>query len=206
MDDLIKTKELIFDAFVELTSALGYENVTVRDIARRVGINVASLYHHFKTKASMLEYAYSFHGEHQYLNRKPIEYMKELIETATAEELVSSIMYSQDVVDQKHFVRMALITKIIYMRIFQDNLARDAFIGTNDNNAEYVTDIIQHGINIGRIDPDFDIVSFCDVLIGAMQSMGIKAFIDVNYRVRHLGQQKRILDTISRILDSAFIK
>jgi AcrR family transcriptional regulator len=205
MNDLTKTKELIFDAFVEMTSSIGYENVTTRDIAQRVGINSSSLYYHFETKASMLEYAYDYHNEHQYKNRKSREYMKKLIETASAEEIVSSFMYTQESEDQKHYVRMILITKIIYMRLFQDPLARESFSETNNDNIDFIIDVIQHGIEVGRIDPDFDVLIFADVLIGSMQIMGVKAFADVNYVVRQLDQEAKILKMISRILASAII-
>ena len=35
MSELAGTKELIFDTFVEMTSVVGYENVNVRDIAKK---------------------------------------------------------------------------------------------------------------------------------------------------------------------------
>ncbi|MCL2164138.1 MAG: TetR/AcrR family transcriptional regulator [Oscillospiraceae bacterium] len=206
MNDTNKTKEIIFDAFVELTSVIGYEKVTVRDIAYKIGKNVASIYYHFENKASMLEYAYDYHAQHQYRNRRSTEYMKKLIESASAEEIVSEFMYTQQSEDQKHYIRMILIVKIIYMRIFQDPQANAAFSENYNNSMDFVTDVMRHGIEIGRIDPNFDIVTFADVLIGSMQIMGIKAFADVNYEVRQLDQEKRILDMISRILASAIIK
>jgi AcrR family transcriptional regulator len=37
-----------------MASSIGYENVTTRDIAQKVGINSSSIYYHFNTKASIL--------------------------------------------------------------------------------------------------------------------------------------------------------
>jgi AcrR family transcriptional regulator len=96
MDDLNKTKELIFDAFVELVSSMDYENVSMRDIAHKVGIKVASIYNYFKTKASILEYAYDYYAQHKYINRKSKEYMKNLIESANAEDILYAIMYTHE--------------------------------------------------------------------------------------------------------------
>jgi AcrR family transcriptional regulator len=188
-----------------MTSSIGYENVTTRDIAQKVGISVASIYNHFKTKASMLEYAYKYHAEHQFNNRKSNDYMKKLIEYASAEEVIFAFMYSQESEDRRQFVRMALITKIIYMRIFQDPLAKAAFLDTSSSNTEFIYDVVSHGVQIGRVVPDFDILTFAEVFIGAMQNMGVKAFIDVNYTVRNLDQQATILKMLSRLLASAFI-
>ena len=206
MIDLPKTKELIFDAFLELTSTVGYEKVSVRDIAQRVGINVASIYYHFETKASMLEFAYAYHGEHQYDKRLSAEQMKKLIESASAEEIVRAFMYTMESEDQKHYVRMVLITKIIYMRIFQDPLANAIFSETYNSNFAIVVEVMKHGIDIGRLEPDFDAMTFADLLIGAMEVMGIKAFADVNYVVRQLDQEDKTLAMIARILSTAFIK
>ena len=36
MNELSGTKELIFDVFIALTSAFGYENVSMRDIAKKL--------------------------------------------------------------------------------------------------------------------------------------------------------------------------
>jgi AcrR family transcriptional regulator len=206
MDDLNKTKELIFDAFVELVSSMDYENVSMRDIAHKVGITVASIYNYFKTKASLLEYAYDYHAQHKYDNRKSKEYMKKLIESANAEDILHTIMYTHESENPRQFVRMALISKIIYMRIFHDPLAKASFFETTDNNVDFITDIIRHGIEIGRVDPNFDIKTFADIMIGTMQSMGIKAFADVNYEAHPLEQQKQLFTMFSQILASAIIK
>ncbi|MCL2058899.1 MAG: TetR/AcrR family transcriptional regulator [Oscillospiraceae bacterium] len=200
-----KTKELIFDAFVEMTSELGYENVSMRDIANKVGIQVASIYNHYKTKNSMLEYAYEFHARRQYENRVPIEKMKKLIETADTDEIVKNFIYTYESDVPKQYIRVVLITKIIYMRLFQDPLANANFSESNRDNTDYIIEIMQHGINVGRIDPTFDIVAFADVMLGALQAMAIKAFSDTNYVVGQLNQEQRIRGMISRLLTSALI-
>ena len=203
MEALSGTKEHIFDVFVEMTSALGYENVSMRDIADKVGIKVASIYNHFETKAKILEYAYDYYAQRQYDNRKPVDEMKKMIETASAEEIVPTFFYKFVTEDQKRYVRMILITKIIYMRLFQDPVANAMFDETNVNNADYVIDVLKHGIDVGRLDSGFDIETFADVLIGSMQIMGIKAYAGVNYEVKQLDQEKHILALLARLLSTA---
>lgn len=91
------------------------------------------------------------------------------------------------------------------MRLFQDPLANAIFTLNNVNNAERVIDILKHGIEIGRIDPGFDIETFADLLIGAIAIMGIKAFASADYQVSQLEQEKRILELLTRLLSTALI-
>jgi AcrR family transcriptional regulator len=49
------TKERIFDASLELFSKKGYEAVSVREIAREVGIRESSIYNHYKSKEAILD-------------------------------------------------------------------------------------------------------------------------------------------------------
>ena len=205
MNELSGTKELIFDSFVEMTSALGYENVSMRDVAKKVGIQVASIYNHFESKAKILESAYKYYSEHLYDNRTPIDAMEKLIESASAEEIVTELAYTFVSEDRSKYVRMILITKIIYMRLFQDPIANAIFTETNRDNSEYVINILKHGIGIGRIDPGFDIEIFAEVLIGAKEIMGIKAFADAAYVAGQVEREPRILTLFMRLLSSSFI-
>lgn len=203
MNDFSETKERIFDVFIELTSALGYENVTTRDIAKKIGINSASIYYHFKSKEQILEFVYDYYSRYQYDTRKPVDMMKKLIETANAEEMVSSFFYTFETEDQKKYVRMILITKIIYMRLFQDPIANTMFAKGNANNAEYVIEILKHGIDKGRIAADFDVETFADMLIGAKTFMGIKAFAGAAYVVGQLDEEQRLLALLTRLYSTA---
>lgn len=206
MDQLSGTKELIFDTFVEMTSALGYENVSMREIAKKVGIQGASIYNHFESKVKMLEFAYNYYSEHLYDNRKPADEIKELINTANAEEIIGALNYTFESTDKKKYMRMILITKIVYMRLFQDQMASKIFTETNKVNAEYVISILRYGIGMGRIAPDFDIEIFADVFIGAKEVMGIKAFADPAYVAGQLEWEPRILALFMRLFSSSLIK
>ena len=205
MNERTETKERIFDVFVELASTLGYENVTTRDIAKRAGINAASIYYHFESKERILEYAYDYYVKYIYDNRRTVEELKEIVETANAEEMLSKLSYSFVTENQKHYVRMILITKIIYMRLFQDKTANAIFAETNENNIGYTIEVLKHGVEIGRISPDFDIRTFADMLVGAMIVMGIKAFADTAYEVGQLKQEERLQAMLSRLLSTALI-
>ena len=202
MNGLSGTKELIFDTFIEMTSTLGYENVSMRGIARNVGIQVASIYNHFETKAKILESAYEYYSEHLYDNRRPVDEIKKLMETAGADEIIRALDFTFESEDRKKYLRMILITKIIYMRLFQDPAANLIFLRMDENSAEYVVSVLKHGAAIGRIDPDFDINIFAEVLTGAKEVMGVKAFADAAYVAGQLEKEPRILALFGRLLSS----
>jgi len=203
MIELSSTKEKIFDVFVEMTSTLGYENVTTRDIAKQIGINAASIYYHFESKEKILEFAYDYYLQHQFDNRIPVERAKKYLETATADEIIPLLRYSFVSADQKKYVRMVLITKIIYMRIFQDPIANKIFTDVNSDNANYVLAILQHGVDVGRVSPDFDLTTFSDLLVGAISMMGIQAFADTDYSVGQLERENHICAMLAKLLSTA---
>jgi AcrR family transcriptional regulator len=175
----------------------------MRDIADKVGIKVASIYNHFESKVKILEYAYQYYDERQYDNRKPIDEMKKMIETASMEELVPTFFYTFVTEDRKKYTRMILITKIIYMRLFLDPLANTVFADKIANNTEYVMNILKHGVKIGRLDPAFDMQAFADVLVGSLVSMGINAFANINYQIGPFDQEKPLLAILAQLLATA---
>ncbi|MCL2201079.1 MAG: TetR/AcrR family transcriptional regulator [Oscillospiraceae bacterium] len=205
MSELSQTKEKIFDTFVEMVSTLGYENVTTRDIAKRIGINAASIYYHFESKEKILEFAYSYYLQHQYDNRTPVQEAQNSLETAKADEIVPLLRYSFMSQDQKKYTRMILITKIIYMRIFQDPVAGKMFSESSADSVEYVASILRHGVDIGRISSDFDLTTFATLLVDSMMMMGVKAFARTDYNVGQLEQEEYICAMLTALISTALL-
>jgi len=206
VNELSGTKELIFDTFVEMASTVGYENVSMRDIAAKVGIKGASIYNHFTSKGQILEHAYAYYTEHLYDNRRPIDEMKKIVETADAKEIINSLRFTFEAADQKKYVRMILITKIVNMRLFQDPVANSVFTAMDKNNIEYVTAVLRHGIDMGQISQNFDIEIFADVFVSALEIMGVKAFAEPAYVAGQKEREQRILSLFVQLLSSSLIK
>ena len=206
MSELSETKELIFDTLIELSSAYGYENVTVRDIAKKVGINVSSIYYHYESKEKILEHVYEYYQRHYFDNRKPVETMKKMIETASAEEIIFALARNFMSDDQKRHMRMILITKLIYMRLFQDTTANTMFNENNNDEISYLMEILKHGVVVGRIEPDFDLEAFAGILLGSMVAMGVMAFANPAYTVGLLNYESRMRSMVSRLFDSALVR
>ena len=206
MNELAGTKELIFDAFIEMSSSFGYENVTMRDIAKKVGIHSSSIYYHYESKEMILTHVYDYYSTHYFDTRIPIEEMKKLIETSNPEEFIFALARNFVSDDQKKSLRMILITKIIYMRLFQDSAANAMFANHNASDSEYVVSILQHGIEVGRIQPDFDLEVFAAVVTGSMMAMGIVAFADPSYIVGLLDHETRVRSMLAKLFAAALIQ
>jgi len=57
------TKERIFAVCIDLFSKKGYENVTVREIAKNAGITESTIYNHFSNKSDILESILNYYKE-----------------------------------------------------------------------------------------------------------------------------------------------
>jgi len=178
----------------------------MRNVARKVGINSASIYYYFDNKRQILERVYDYYLNHMYDTRKPVEVMTKLVETANAGEIINALAYTFEDADQKNHVRMVLVTKIVYMRLYQDQVANEIFHETNISSKEYVSSILRHGIVAGRIDPDFDTETFAEVLSGAIMITGIKRFASPTYAADSIGQEVRILELFARLLSTVLLK
>jgi AcrR family transcriptional regulator len=205
MDDLSGTKEFIFDAFIELVSTSGYENVSMKRIAKKVGINSASIYYYFDNKIQILECVYDYYLSHIYDTRKPFDAMTKLVETADADEIINTLAYALETVDRERHVRMNLVTKIVYMRLYQDQFANEVFNEANVNHIEYVNSILQHGVAAGRIDPGFDTAIFAEILVGTIMLTGIKCFASPTYIAGEIAQKGKKMLMFTQLLSTVLI-
>ncbi len=54
-DGELTTREKILDVAIDSIARRGFEAVSIRDIAREVGIRESSIYNHFKSKYEILD-------------------------------------------------------------------------------------------------------------------------------------------------------
>lgn len=189
------TKKVIFDNAIKLFMSRGYEYVSIKDIADSVGIMQSAIYNHFLSKQKILDTMYDYFVKHFNGNQITIEEMKEILKNGTKEEFCSALMFTFESQDQdtEKQLRMFLITKIIYMRLYQDDRARDIFLNIMNSDVEaYVQEILEYGVSIGVLE-EFDIPTYAKFLIGQRHIMGIKAFATPNYEPKQLEEEKRIM-------------
>ncbi|MCI8551294.1 MAG: TetR/AcrR family transcriptional regulator [Lachnospiraceae bacterium] len=73
------TKEQIIETALQLFSEKGYDAVSVRDIAREVGIRESSLYYHFKNKQDIFDtiVEYCFRKAEEYFRSQGLPFTRE---------------------------------------------------------------------------------------------------------------------------------
>jgi len=77
----ISTKEKIFDVSIDLFSQKGFDAVSVREIAREVGIRESSIYNHYKSKEAILDAIIDYFMSELSSSSPPEEEMDKLMET-----------------------------------------------------------------------------------------------------------------------------
>lgn len=71
------TKEKIFDVSIALFSQYGYDGVSIRQIAKEVGIKESSIYNHYQSKESILESILSYYINEMLKEEAPVMQPKE---------------------------------------------------------------------------------------------------------------------------------
>ena len=66
------TKERIFDVSIDLFSQYGYDGVSIRQIAKEVGIKESSIYNHYQSKESILESILSYYINEMLKEEAPV--------------------------------------------------------------------------------------------------------------------------------------
>ncbi len=69
----INNQDKIFDVSIDLFSQFGYDGVSIRQIAREVGIKESSIYNHYKSKESILDSILNYYIEQMLSEDIPIE-------------------------------------------------------------------------------------------------------------------------------------
>lgn len=60
----IKTKNIIYEAFLELVKEVGFEKLTIEKICKKAKVSVGTFYHHYKTKNDIMEEVFQRGDEH----------------------------------------------------------------------------------------------------------------------------------------------
>ena len=105
----VGTREKIISAAINLFSDKGYSKISVRDIAKEVGIKPASLYSHFNSKEEILHSLYDYFFENRNEVYPDVDGLVKLAETMHPYDVLSKVefRYSKDI--QENMDRIAII-------------------------------------------------------------------------------------------------
>lgn len=147
--NFVGTKNKIFNSAISLFLLGGFDNVSLNDIAKSVGIRQSTIYNHFKSKQELLNTIYDFYCYHFLKDRPRLEDMEPRLRNESLINIIRDIRYN---FDEAYVQKMSDITKIIFQRISIDERAREiAKTLIVDEGVQYVEDIFNKLISLNRI-------------------------------------------------------
>lgn len=120
-----QTKDKIFDTALDLFSKKGYDSVSVRTIASKVGIKESSIYNHYSSKKDILMSILNYFEEYFKGNPLDDESIRKLLEE-NPEEFYhqGSEMFKQQIFEEK----ILKIMKLIFVQMYQIDEVKEFFL------------------------------------------------------------------------------
>ncbi len=154
------TKSLILSAALDLFAQQGYEKTTMRTIAKKVGIQPASIYYFFESKESLLHAFFQEFASNFARYRNPPDVIWKAAKEQPLAEVLSLLFYTFGSPEERD--RMMAISRVILslqyenasaQKLFEEVFVRDAM--------EYGVEVLQglHSLGI-IIDIDFQWTAF----------------------------------------------
>jgi AcrR family transcriptional regulator len=118
----MNNKEKIFNVSIDLFSKHGYNGVSIRQIAREVGIKESSIYNHYKSKESIMDSILKYYIEQMISEDIPIDQASENLDKSFDYFYRAGLeAFSSQLRDEK----MSKITRIIFIESYHNEKIRD---------------------------------------------------------------------------------
>ena len=117
------TEEKIFKTAIELFSQKGYNGVSIREIARAVGIKESSIYNHYKNKDKILETIFNYYKNQMNKTGLSEEDLNKKIGSITFEQFWTKGLANFQKATEDPLLEK--INNIILLEMFRDERARD---------------------------------------------------------------------------------
>ena len=120
----IKTnnKEKIFDVSLDLFSQYGYDGVSIRQIAKEVGIKESSIYNHYKSKESIMDEILDYYIDRMLANDIPLNQASENLDVSFDYFYRTGLeAFASQLRDEK----MSKITRIILIESYHNEKIRE---------------------------------------------------------------------------------
>ena len=195
-DGNINTKTQIFNTALRLFAENGYENVTVRDIANKVGIKAASIYNHYESKEQILEACYDLWLKNRNNKRLTVEQCEPIIRNGTKEEVLQIIHYD---FEENISEKLLFALFVVYSRIYTDTKAKEIFFDEMDDSMRYLEEFFKFGIKIGRLN-EFNISAVSYIILSRRVFEALSATIHPDKNSEWYHAQDGLIDELIRIV------
>ncbi|MCL1928244.1 MAG: TetR/AcrR family transcriptional regulator [Treponema sp.] len=154
------TKEKIFFSSIRLFSQIGYNEVTIRDIAKDVGIKSGSIYNHFKSKKEILDEIYEYYDEQWNKARPDIDKLLRMAETDPPAEVLMRMLFDWKPEIKETMNRIYIIaTREAMLNSESLKLVQNLVM---ERNKLVPRLLLERMIELGRIEP-IDIIAFVNI-------------------------------------------
>ncbi|MCO7126695.1 TetR/AcrR family transcriptional regulator [Sporolactobacillus shoreicorticis] len=120
----MSTKQKIFACALELFSISGFNGVSMRDLAERVGIKGSSIYNHYSGKKAIMDDICETFARTLDVSRPPLVQIERMLDQMNAVELFQSLIRAYGKKINKTWTQMA---RIIFSEHFYNEKAAEIF-------------------------------------------------------------------------------
>ena len=145
------TKEKILKTAAKMFSERGYDRVSVREIAKDIGINSGSLYNHFASKDEILKSLYSYYIEQHRKAYPDLDELLRLAETDPPHEVLMKAEFHYDD-DIREFMSQIVViaSRMICNDVENENFIRES---TFDSITKTIRPLLERMVELGKIRP-----------------------------------------------------
>lgn len=120
------TRVRILDAAIDLFSINGYSGVSIRDIARAVGIKESSIYNHFSSKEALLDEMFTLYDQESAGLIPSEELSEQVLNTITPQQFwENGFRQFKEVMGSARTMKLA---RILTMEIYRSERAREILL------------------------------------------------------------------------------
>lgn len=136
----METKEKIFNCAVELFSEKGFDGVSIRDIAKAVGIKESSIYNHFDGKKSIINEVCKRFSDTLSVSRPPLSEVGKWLEHMQPRDVFKNLITSYGRQIDPKITQMA---RTVFAEHFHNETARQIFMEEIiQNNSRYYAKLL----------------------------------------------------------------
>lgn len=159
---LLRRKQII-DALRKLIIEYGSENVTVRRIAKEIGVSQGAIYRHFKSKRQILDFLID------YIEENLLGDIERNDPQAGTVAILENILKNHiSAIEQRKGVSFLVVAEIISLG--DKKLNRKIYEVLNSY-IEHIKNILIRGIQSGELKPDFDPQMGATIFFGIIQGL-----------------------------------
>lgn len=155
----VSTRDRIIEVAIDLIAKNGYSETSIRDIAKNVGIKTSSIYYHFESKETILNYILNMYikivTENEHLRKwhKEKDYVISRNRNISVQEIINYLFFK---FDEQHSAQYRKIVKIICSEATRNDVVRNYLqehnIKTNFKHIKSVLDTLLEAKKIPKCD------------------------------------------------------